>query len=98
MSDKPTDLPLFRWQPPTAEVIPFPCRARVGKIRQTADLILASQTNRAANARWRQVSDGIVKQMERAGIADAVIRAEVRVFADAVGAEVARRSHGAVRR
>lgn len=93
---KDHDLPLFRWQPATAEVVPFPCQARIGKIRQAAELIHASQTNRAADARWRQVSDGIVRQMEKAGIAEAVIRAEVRVFADAVCAEVARRSRGAV--
>ena len=94
MSDKHHDLPLFRWRPPEVEVIPFPCRARIGKIRQTAELILASATDRAASARWRQVTEGIARQMERAGIPAASIDAEIQNFTHAVNAEVVRRSRG----
>ncbi|WP_062235828.1 DUF6074 family protein [Aureimonas sp. N4] len=94
MSDRHTDLPLFRWQPPKVEIIPFPCRARVGKIRQAAELVLASPTERASAARWRQMTDGIARQMERAGIPDETIQAELQIFTHAVNAEVIRRSRG----
>lgn len=82
---------------PSASVVPFPTRFRTGKIARTAETILNS-TEKATAYHWRRTIADMRRQMERAGLAEAVIESEVRVFADAVGAEVARRSHGAVRR
>lgn len=88
------DLPLFRWTPPSAEVIPFPVARRVGKIRRTAQLVDES-TDKAARAHWNRTVDDLTRQMARAGIPPEHIEAELRAFSGAVLAELAKRSQGA---
>lgn len=94
--DRHTDLPLFRWTPPSVEVIPFPCRARVGKIRRTAQQ-LDEDTKRGAEAYWRRTVTDLRRQMERAGVSAARIEAELRVFFDEVQSELNRRARGSIR-
>ena len=86
-----TDLPLFSWSPPQVEVIPFPCRARVGKIRRTAQQ-LDENTKRGAEAYWRRTVADMRRQMERAGISAGRIEEELHVFFDAVQRELNRRA------
>jgi hypothetical protein len=73
-----------------AEIIPFPAKNRVGHIRRTADRIYFSRTAREAEAYWRRAVDGLRRQMEKAGIDDDRIEAELRTFHDCVQAEMAR--------
>ncbi len=89
--DKHGDVPLFRWSPPTADVVPFPCRRRIGRIRRMADLLIAASTDRARNARWRQTTDAMAEQMMRAGFDADCIAAELEAFHDAVQREIDRR-------
>lgn len=69
------------------EVIPFPAKKRVGKIRRTAE-VLFNRSGRSAECYWRQVRDGMVSQMERAGLPPDVIDLEVRDFFNAVQMEM----------
>ncbi|WP_427026581.1 DUF6074 family protein (plasmid) [Aureimonas ureilytica] len=85
------DLPLFRWKPPQVEVIPFPCRSRIGKIRRTAQL-LDENTQKAASAHWKRTTADLERQMERAGISEDRIAAELADFHDAVKVELHRRA------
>lgn len=92
------DLPLFRWTPPQVEVIPFPCRSRVGKIRRTAEYLTGS-TQRGRDAYWRRAVTDLTNQMRRAGIADDRIDQEIADFRDGVEAELRRlvyRGHSAM--
>ena len=83
-------LELLAWSPKRVEVIPFPTKNRVGHIRRTADRIFYSRTNREAEAYWRRAIDGLRRQMEKAGVADLRIEAELRAFADSVQGEIRR--------
>ncbi|MGI6854372.1 DUF6074 family protein [Mesorhizobium sp. 1B3] len=64
-------------------VIPFPAAKRVGKIRRTAE-VLAEKTGRGADHYWKQVLAGMRSQMVAASLAEEVIEAELRAFADQV--------------
>lgn len=80
------DLPLFRWSPPQAQVIPFPSTKRIGRIRKAVEVI-SSRKPRGAEAYWRQITDAMRRQLEAAGFDHDTIEAEVNAFA----AEVAYR-------
>lgn len=85
-------LDLLSWRP-AVQVIPFPMRHRVGHIRRTAERIQFSRTQREADAYWKRAVDGIIRQMERAGVPDDRIDAEVATFQACVQAEVHRIAH-----
>ncbi|TIW62989.1 MAG: hypothetical protein E5V48_02710 [Mesorhizobium sp.] len=77
-------------------VICFPMRRRLGKIRRTAEL-LSARRGRSADHYWRQTVAGLVGQLSRVGMAESEIRREVQAFSDAVQEELqraARRSEG----
>jgi hypothetical protein len=76
----------------SAELIGFPTKFRTGKIRRTAEL-LAGRRPGAAESYWRQVINGMVGQMKKAGFADAVIDAEIQAFSEAVQLELRRQHH-----
>ena len=78
-ADTLRSLPRF----PECTIIAFPTERRVGKIRRTAD-VLNRRHGRGAEFYWHQVVDGMVSQMERAGLDRAVIDHEIRAFHDAV--------------
>ncbi|RWB98873.1 MAG: hypothetical protein EOQ56_19250 [Mesorhizobium sp.] len=77
------------------DVICFPMRRRLGKIRRTAEL-LSARRGRAADHYWRQAVAGIVGHLTRAGLSEVAIRQEVQAFSDAVQKELQRafRSNG----
>ncbi|WP_425349327.1 DUF6074 family protein [Consotaella salsifontis] len=85
------DLPLFQWQQPECEIIPFPGKNRVAKIRRAAEM-LESTTDRGAAAYWRRLTDDMARQMARAGISAERIEAEIEDFFGEVLKEVHR--HG----
>ncbi|TIT64344.1 MAG: hypothetical protein E5W90_22860 [Mesorhizobium sp.] len=77
-------------------VICFPMRRRLGKIRRTAEL-LSARRGRSADHYWRQTVAGIVGQLTRVGLTEVAIRQEVQAFSDAVQEELqraARRNEG----
>lgn len=77
-------------------VICFPMRRRLGKIRRTAEL-LSARRGRSADHYWRQTVAGIVGHLTKAGLSEAAIRQEVKTFSDAVQEELrraARRNEG----
>jgi hypothetical protein len=78
-----------------AEIVVFPVKHRIGKIRRTAAL-LSTRHGRAAASYWQQVVIRMVGQMAVAGVDDAVIRLEIEAFHKAVQAElqIAPRVHG----
>ncbi|ORE97471.1 DUF6074 family protein [Aurantimonas sp. 22II-16-19i] len=94
--DMHSDLPLFAFVDVKADVIPFPCRYRIAKVRRAAVMIEAN-TDRGAEAYWRRTVSDLRKQMERAGIASCRIDAELRSFFDAVQHEMTRRSYAGQR-
>ena len=73
------DLPLSQWAPPSAEVIPFPCRKRVGKIRRTVQMVTAGSA-KSRDAYWRRAIADMAGQMKRAGIPNARIEIELASF------------------
>lgn len=87
------DLPLFAWQPPS-KLIVFPTIRRVGKIRTTAERLLAKSTSRASDHYRRQVSEALLANFERLGVAEADAHREVIEFWSAVDREMVRRQFG----
>ncbi|TPL49212.1 hypothetical protein FJ937_17180 [Mesorhizobium sp. B2-4-4] len=72
-----------------AEVICFPMRRRLGKIRRTVEM-LSARNGRAADHYWRQTVAGLVAQLCRAGLAEFEVRREVHAFSAAVQKELQR--------
>jgi len=84
------DLPLFSWSPP-CRVIPFPLAKRAGKIaRVAAKLHERRGKDRAWNAYWSQVVEAMALQMERIGLDNSTIIAEIDAFEEAIGIELKR--------
>jgi hypothetical protein len=82
------DLPLFQWQPPV-KVIVFPLKRRLGKIRHTANLLLGKRGD-DADLYWKQVIAANRKHLERVGLDENEIGAELQAFFDAVQGELVR--------
>lgn len=85
------DLPLFEWQPPVT-VLLFPLSKRVGKVRQTAVKLLRRHGD-DADLYWKQVVAANRRHLERVGLDEHQIAAELRAFFDAVQVEMARQSY-----
>jgi hypothetical protein len=83
-----SELPLFAWKPPV-KVILFPLTKRVGKIRHTAQK-LSERHGDDATLYWKQVVAANRKHLERVGLSEGEIDAELRAFFDAVQAELNR--------
>lgn len=81
-------LPLFAWKP-RPQVLLFPLTRRVGKVRHTAAK-LASKHGEEADLYWKQVTAANRKHLERVGLSEAEIGAEIRSFFDAVQGELYR--------
>ncbi|TPM33719.1 hypothetical protein FJ955_02975 [Mesorhizobium sp. B2-2-2] len=76
-------LPLVEWPPVECQIVPFPTKNRLGKIRRTAE-ILGGRHGKGADQYWQQVIGGMRSQMEKAGLPTSVIETELQGFADAV--------------
>lgn len=81
--------PLGRAATP-CEVVPFPAKNRIGHIRKTADRVFHSRTDREANDYWQRATDGLSRQMAKAGVEPVRIAIELRAFHDALRNEVGR--------
>ncbi|MGR9169608.1 DUF6074 family protein [Rhizobium sp. KDH_Rht_773_N] len=91
MSDERyTSLPLFSWQPPECEVIPFPMVKRVRKIRETAMKWLEKPTERSADHYQRQVTEAMESGFKKLGLPDIQIDEQVGAFWSAVDREARR--------
>lgn len=82
-------LPLFAWSPP-CRIIVFPLTKRVGRIRTVAEKMLDKPTDRAAAFYRNQVTDALLKSLERAGIPEAEQDEQLGAFWQAVQAEMIR--------
>jgi hypothetical protein len=80
---------LFDWSPP-CKMIVFPMAKRAGRIRSTAEKMLAKPTDRAAASYRDQVTDGLLRQMDRAGIPIGEQDEQLGAFWTAVQAEIIR--------
>lgn len=85
------DLPLFRWRP-LVKVLLFPLTKRVGKIRHTARKLAGKHGDDAA-LYWKQVVASNRKHLERVGLSDDKIEAEIRAFFEAVQGEINRMAY-----
>jgi hypothetical protein len=84
-----SDLPLFAWQPPRP-VIVFPMVKRVGRIRDVAVKMLDKPTDRSAVFYRNQVTDALLRSLERAGISEEEQDEHLGAFWQAVQAEMIR--------
>ena len=75
------------------EIIVFPMVNRVGRIRSTAEKMLAKPTERAAASYRDQVTDAMIRQMDRAGIDEATRDEQLGAFWSAVQAEIIRQTY-----
>lgn len=89
---KHDDLPLFNWMP-LGRVIVFPMTRRTGRIGDVALKLLDKPTERAASSYRKQVTDALVKQLEKAGLSDVDRDEHVEEFWSAVQAEINRLSY-----
>jgi hypothetical protein len=85
-----TDLPLFSWQPPACELIPFPLDRRIGKIRDVAAKLLDKSTERHANFYRSQISDALTAHLSKLGLSPEEQSTQISVFFAKVQDEVAR--------
>lgn len=74
------------------DIVPFPCARRTGQIRHVAD-ILFRKHGRDAAAYWRRTVNGMRNQMMRAGVGHDEAALQLRLFFDAVQAEIVSRAH-----
>lgn len=74
--------------PEPVEIIPFPCKNRVGLIRRTAERVHYSRTDREAADFRRRATDGLRKQMEKIGVPPYRISSEVAAFAALMEREI----------
>ncbi|RWC76087.1 MAG: hypothetical protein EOS30_09850 [Mesorhizobium sp.] len=75
------------WRAAPCQIVPFPARMRIGKIRRTAE-ILGGRHGKGADRYWQQVIGGMRSQMEKASLPSALIESELQGFADAVFAQL----------
>lgn len=80
-------LSLLDWQQPCRMIV-FPVRARVGRIRQTAQSINSSRSDREAEHRWRQALGAVRRSLETAGVSEDDLRTHLAEFLAAVDAEL----------
>ena len=85
------DQPLFAWKPPV-RVIVFPLHKRIGKVRHTAKK-LSGKHGDDATLYWKQVVSANRRHLERVGLSDHDIDAELRAFFDAVQGELHRMAY-----
>ena len=83
------DLPLFAWTPPR-RIVMFPLDRKVGRVRDVAEKMLDKPTDRAAASYRNQVTDGMLRAMERLGIPEPEQDEQLGAFWDAVQAEMLR--------
>jgi hypothetical protein len=89
------DLPLFAWQPP-CKVILFPLLSRVGRIRDVASKMLDKATDRHADYYRNQVTQALLRQLDRVGVLEHEQDEHLGAFWHAVQDEMIRQCYGRV--
>lgn len=79
---------LLNWTPPR-KVLVFPLTRRIGRIRHVAEK-LSAKHGFMAETYWKQTVSTLRNQMERVGIPEDEIEAELRAFFFAVQSELTR--------
>jgi hypothetical protein len=62
-------LPLFAWEPP-CKVIAYPLGNRTGKVRDVARKLIDKTTDRHAEYYRKQVTQGLIVQLEKIGLSE----------------------------
>ena len=83
------ELPLFSWSPPR-KIILFPMAKRIGRIRDVATKMLDKPTDRAALHYRGQVTDALLRGLEKAGVPEHEQDEHLGAFWQAVEAEMTR--------
>lgn len=89
------DLPLFAWQSPRS-LIAFPMVKRIGKVRNVASKMLDKTTDRHAEYYRRQVTEALLRQLDRLGIPADEQAEQLGAFWHAVQNEIIRQCYGRV--
>ncbi|QND50817.1 hypothetical protein HB779_02120 [Phyllobacterium sp. 628] len=84
-----TDLPLFSWQQP-CKLVSFPLNRRVGKVRDVALKLLEKSTDRHAEFYRNQVTDALLRQLERIGVSETDQDEQLGAFWESVREEMLR--------
>lgn len=84
---------LFDWTPP-CRIILFPLAKRVGRIRDVAIKMLDKPTDKAATSYREQVTDAMLRALDRAGIPEIEQDKQLGAFWEAVQAEIIRLTYG----
>jgi hypothetical protein len=92
------DLPLLTWRPPTCHLIPFPLVRRIGKVRDVARKMLDKSTDRHADFYRTQVTDALLKHLEKIGLPESEQEEQLSAFWTAVDFEIARLKYRTQRR
>lgn len=72
----------------SAEVIVFPCKARVGRARKAAATISMAVSSRDFRARWNQTNRILREQLNGIGFSHEVIELEVASFSRLIESEL----------
>ncbi|MCV3738360.1 DUF6074 family protein [Rhizobium sp. TRM96647] len=87
-----SDLPLFSWEPPR-KLLAFPMVNRVGKIRDVAVKMLDKSTERHAEHYRNQVTEALIKHLDRIGLSENEVDEQLGAFWQKVQDEMTRRTH-----
>lgn len=75
------------------QMIPFPLKSRVGKVRRCAEVLQNSANQAARDAYWKRTCQQLREKLEDVGIDDATIDNQIRHFRQAVQEEYVRRDY-----
>jgi hypothetical protein len=89
-----SNLDLFSWRPPTAEILPFPLVRRAGFARRHA-AIMAETTPAKADAHLNRQLDIQRQVLHRRGVDPQIIDQQIAALEAQIRAEIVRLSHGA---
>ena len=75
-----------------AQIVPFPCAARVALVRQAATGIEAARSGKSAELAWQRIVGRVERQMAELGLNAETIDGEIGALALVVKLELRRRA------
>lgn len=75
--------------PLPSQVLVFPVRANVAKVRRCASMLIRKK-GKAADHYWQRTVEPIAQRLAKAGVPHSIIQAEIKTFSDAVHREMQR--------
>lgn len=75
------------------QMIPFPLKARIGKVRRCAEVLRGTANEATRKAYWIRTVQQLTAKLQEIDLSDKDIREEVRSFRAAVQAECLRIEH-----